>query len=212
MRCPVCGAPVEDDWEFCPKCGANLRSREFFEDVFKKIEKEMKEEMDNLFNSTFEAIDISPFFTKPEKPKRAGFSIRIVQEGGKKPRIDVKTFGDIKKEDIIKEVNSKFRVGVPSLVKEKAGSSGGERIVKREPKVTEEPRTYVRRTEDKVIVEIEIPDIKREEDISVQELENSVEIKAFAGDKAYFKIITKPPEYRLSAKRFENGKLYLEFR
>jgi len=211
MKCPVCGAPVEDDWEFCPKCGANLRSREFFEDVFRKIEKEMKEEMDNLFNSTFEAIDISPFFTRPEKPKRAGFSIRIVQEGGKKPRIDVKTFGYIKKEDVIKEVNSKFRIGIPSFKKEKPDRIE-EGSLRREPKFTEEPKTYVRRTDEKVIVEIEIPDIKREEDIHIQELENSVEIKAFAGDKAYFKIITKPPQYRLSAKRFENGKLYLEFR
>ncbi|MEM5798763.1 MAG: hypothetical protein QXP39_01815, partial [Candidatus Aenigmatarchaeota archaeon] len=76
---------------------------------------------------------------------------------------------------------------------------------------TEEPKAEIKRLDSKIVVELDLPNVKSESDISIQELEQSVEIRAIAGKKAYFKIITKPEQFRLVKKRFSNGKLYLEF-
>ena len=56
-----------------------------------------------------------------------------------------------------------------------------------------------------------IPDVKSEDDIVINELENSVEVRAMAGETAYFKILTKPAQFRLTKKEFKKGKLHLEF-
>ncbi len=79
------------------------------------------------------------------------------------------------------------------------------------PDRTEEPKTSVKRLDNKVVVEIEVPGVKSHDRIDVRELESSVEVKAIADDKAYFKILTKPSQFRLSSKKFEKGKLHLEF-
>jgi hypothetical protein len=38
-----------------------------------------------------------------------------------------------------------------------------------------------------------------------------VEVRARAGDKAYFKIITKPEQFSVTSRKFGSGKLHLEF-
>ncbi len=213
MRCPYCGMHVESDWDYCPRCGGSLARRSFFEDVFERINREFKE-MDKLFDRNFEALDISQFF-KDVKPKRSGFSIRITQIGGRKPEISIKTFGDVDKEEIAREIHDKLGIDISFRKRRKIEipkpSLKGLKEKIKEPKVTEEPKTTIKRTDSKVVVEIEIPDIKNEENIEVRELENSVEVKAIAGDKAYFKILSKPRGFRVSSKKFRNGKLYLEF-
>jgi len=69
----------------------------------------------------------------------------------------------------------------------------------------------VKRIGDRIIVDIKLPEVKSEENIDVKELSSSVEVKAAAGEKAYFKIITKPENFRLTQKSFSNGTLHLEF-
>ncbi len=53
-----------------------------------------------------------------------------------------------------------------------------------------EPETRVRRLADRIIFEISMPGVKSTEDISIRNLENSIEIKAIAKEKAYYKIIS----------------------
>jgi HSP20 family molecular chaperone IbpA len=79
------------------------------------------------------------------------------------------------------------------------------------PELTEEPKASIRRLESKVVVDIEMPGVESDENVDVKELENSVEVKAIAGDRAYFKILTKPSSFSLSEKKFEKGRLHLEF-
>jgi HSP20 family molecular chaperone IbpA len=76
---------------------------------------------------------------------------------------------------------------------------------------TEEPKTSVARSASNVVVSIQLPGVKSDKDIEVCELENSVEVKALAHDRAYFKILTKPSQFRLAKKRFEKGVLEMEF-
>ncbi len=72
----------------------------------------------------------------------------------------------------------------------------------------QEPSTNVRRLSDKVIYEIEIPGIKSIKDISITKLENSIEIKALAKNKAYYKII--PINLPITDYNLSKEKLILE--
>ncbi len=205
MLCQRCGSPVEKGWRFCPNCGNPLSRSMFddvFEDIFERINREMKE-MDKLFDKRFEALDLSPFFSEKPKIKRSGFSIRIVRKGDSKPEISVKTFGDVDRKEISRELE-KLGVGERRFQKREAP---GLPLSHRQPKVTEEPKTDIKRTASGVVVEMKLPGVKDERDIEIKELESSVEVKAMVGDKAYFKILTKPQDTSITEKSFKNGVL-----
>ncbi|MBU5688011.1 MAG: hypothetical protein KQA41_00935 [Candidatus Aenigmarchaeota archaeon] len=74
-----------------------------------------------------------------------------------------------------------------------------------------EPETKVRRLHNEIIFLIKLPGVKRKEDIDLQMFSNSVEIRALADDKGYFKIINIPSTYSLVDKKFENEELILHF-
>ena len=187
-------------------------SGDFFDEIFSRMRKELAE-MNKLLEKDIEAFDISPWFKDMDKrkivlanPKGSGFSIKIVQSGGKEPEVSVKTFGDVDREKLQKEVNG---LGL---------GHDGKPVQQKEPKLqikesmrTEEPKTVVSRSSSKVMVSMEMPGVKSDKDIEVSELESSVEVKALAGDKAFFKILTKPPQFRLTKKSLQKGMLNLEF-
>jgi len=173
------------------------------EEIFSRMIREMSK-LTRGFEKDFEAFDLSPFF----KTRGSGFSIRIVQSGDREPKIDIKTFGDTDKESLRKRLEEKLGirkgVKIPVKVEIKEKKEGP-------PKITEEPKTNVKRLDSRVIVDIDIPGVDSEESVDITELESSVEVKARTGDKMYFKILTKPPQYRLVRREFEKGKLHLEF-
>ena len=71
-----------------------------------------------------------------------------------------------------------------------------------------EPKTNMKRFADKIIYEIEMPEIDSMKDVSIVKLENSIEIKAVGKKKAYSKLIpiNLPIKYYIHSK----GKLTLE--
>jgi len=190
-RCPNCDKKVKDSWKYCPYCGSNLTEK-FFKsfDIFEKIDKEF-ERIDKIFGKNFliPKIRVKPF-------RGGGISITISSRG-KEPKIEVKTFGDYKKI----EPEIKKRLGVKPRVVEIE-----EKV--RKARVTEEPESKVRRIGNKEIITIKLPGVK-EEDVEVKRLEQSIEIRAYAGDKAYFKLIPIPPNASIE-KEFKNGVLTLK--
>lgn len=71
-----------------------------------------------------------------------------------------------------------------------------------------EPKTSVKRLSNTIIYEINLPGVKSLEDLSIVKLEHSIEIKAVAKDKAYFKLI--PVNLSILDYELEKGKLILE--
>jgi len=191
MRCPGCGREIDRKWTYCPYCGFRVKKDFFtsiFERVFQRFNREFRE-IEKLMERDFEALDISQYF----RPKHTrGFSIKIVSQTGKPPKITVRSWG-IPKQRLEQAVKQELKQKLPVV------------------ETTEEPKAEIRRTDSKVLVDLELPGVKSENDISVQELSQSVEVRALAGKKAYFKIITKPPQFRLVKKSFSDGKLHLEF-
>lgn len=232
MKCPNCGEDIEHGWKYCPKCGSKPSGfgtgvwGDVFENVFSRLNKDMqrmREEgkgVDKLFERDIEAMDIRPWFrVNLPKEKSSGFSIKIISGTGQQPKISVRTFGDVNREKIQRQIRERFGIKTPIEAPKEAArpeKPGFFEKFKREkplpePKFTEEPKTSVRRLDSKVVVDLEIPGVKSEEDIDIKELENSIEVKAIAGDKAYFKILTKPGQYKITSKKFEKGVLHLEF-
>lgn len=207
MLCENCGKAVSEDWKFCPDCGSRLRKRREiierrlpgfmgFESLFKDIDRELKR-MDKLFKFEWDEKDL---FKRPFRG--GGVSIRISSEKGKEPKIEVRTFGDYKKH----EPELKRRFEIVEEIPEKA-RKGKERAP---PKVTEEPETKVERVEGKLILRLKVPEVKSEEDIDIQRLEESIEVRAYAKDKAYFTLFSIPPRARIISRKLEGEELIIE--
>ncbi len=77
-------------------------------------------------------------------------------------------------------------------------------------KIVEEPQTEIKKLNGREIIEIKLPDVKDESDIEINVFEQSIEIKAYAGKKGYFKLIPISPNSEIVAKEFKNNILKLE--
>lgn len=199
--CRNCGQGVKDEWDFCPKCGAQIkekrREREF--GIFGDIDKEF-ERIDKMFD--FGPFKIQRLRMKPSpEMKGGGISIVVHSGTGMEPKIQVRTSGDYKQV----EPEIKKRLGV---------TSNGEVEYKQQkqikaPKVTEEPETEIQNIGPRKIILIKLPDVKSERDIEIKRLEQSVEVKALTSNKAYFKLIPVPEEAQVK-KSFSKGILKIE--
>lgn len=64
---------------------------------------------------------------------------------------------------------------------------------------TEEPETDVNYVQDRIYIKVDLPRIP-EEDVEVDKLENSVEVRAYKGKTRYFKLIPIPERYQMVSK------------
>ena len=221
VKCPRCGKDVNRSWDFCPHCGAML-TMNLIPDIMAKMSQQMREMNKEMHRAKkdFEVFDLSPYF---KKGKGTGFSIKIVQTNQNRPKISVKTFGNIDRQKLEKQIYKQLGTIRPAtetkrdkkgFLKKLGISKDGRPETRREtpvPKKTEEPKTEIKKLGSKVVVNMDMPGVRSEKDVEVRELENSLEVRAIAGDKAYFKILTKPGQFRLLNKRFSKGRLHLEF-
>ncbi|HDJ96608.1 MAG TPA: zinc ribbon domain-containing protein [Candidatus Aenigmarchaeota archaeon] len=187
--CPRCGRKVKSDFKFCPYCGEDL-SRGYHKSLFEEVERDF-EEIDKLF-------DISKFGF----PVRSGGVSITIHSGEGEPRIEVKTFGDYKRF----EPHIKKKLGIKDH-----GIKEIERKVKK-PKVTEEPKTEIKKVDGGELITVNLPGVKSIDDVEIRKLEQSIEIKAFCNGKVYFTLIPIKPNSKIVERRFEKGILTLQLR
>ena len=200
-----CGNKVDAGYVYCPHCGNNLKQKPEkdevnFDDFVKEFNKSMK--MPFFLKLPFEKImknmagEIDKQFheydkelAKPKNQEKnvvsSGISISISTSPNGEPSIQVKQFGDEKPIQIKTEKEAEKQIEKKPVMK-KIDKKEAERISKL-PR--QEPATKVRRLTNSIIYEIEIPGVKSLKDIIINKLQNSIEIKAFTKDKAYFKLI-----------------------
>lgn len=207
--CRNCGEKINNEWDFCPRCGDALKEKEAekldisnspFENIFGNIEKEF-ENIDKT--SGFNPFELPRFKFKPMK----GNGITIVVHGGTGmgPVIKLMANGNYKRFE--PQIKRKLGVG-PAL--EKMEEERVERKKFRKmPKITEEPKAEIKVAGANQIISIKLPGVKSENDVEVKKLEQSIEVKAFAGDKAYFKLIPIPSDAIVN-KKFKSSLLTLE--
>ena len=197
-RCGNCGEKVENSYNYCPYCQKPLKDISEEEDwgllgkndAIEPEEIRLPMGLNALFNSLLKNLNKQMKDFDNEKgslekeqrisKKNGGISISISTSGDKPPEIKVRSFGNIpefkEKEHQVKNKVEKIRL---------PGSDSGKFTGL--PK--KEPETDIRRFSNKVVYEIKMPGVKSLEDISLIQLENSIEIKALANKKVFYKII-----------------------
>ncbi len=220
-RCKNCSSESNKKWEFCPNCGeelsekanpqraanpfaafGNIRGFGGFEQIFQQMEKQIME-MDREFARSASQIDRQPRGFKIVNPRGGGISISIIQAGGRPPQINVKTSGEFRQmePDIKRELGAEVEAPVsarprPALMFENKLSS---------VKETAEPETEVKKIDGKISYTINLPDVKKADDIQIKRLPNSIEIRAVSGNKMYFKLFEAPQNLGIVEKSFRAG-------
>jgi HSP20 family molecular chaperone IbpA len=197
-RCRRCGRGLKKDWVACPYCGEKIEYRKPYRNIFENIDEEF-ERIDKMFGPIFVRF---PKFDMESPFKGGGINITIRSGTGMRPKVDVRTSGNYKK----LEPHIRRRLGV--------GEGGEEVQVDKQkvriPKITEEPETKVEKVGNEEMIIVKLPDVKNLDDIEIRKLEQSLEIKAFAGDKAYFKLIPINSNAQISDRSFKNGILKIQ--
>ncbi len=204
--CKKCGKKISEDYRFCPHCGAtdenfdqgdwgmlgkddlvsknNFQLPPGFNMIFNSLMKNLGKQMNGMLDEPKKSAD--------EKEKKHGMSISISTSGNNPTKIKVNPIGQIKKQ--IKKMPEQF---------------SKENLKKFSELKKEEPKTSIKRLSDKVIYDIELPEVNGLKDISILRLESSIEIKAIGKKQAYFKSI--PINFPIIDYLFSKEKLTLEF-
>ncbi len=201
-KCKNCGEKISDNYNYCPYCRAPLGDLFDEEDYgllgrndFKEPEEDIKLPMglNALFNSLLKNLnkEMKEFnqenVNNQNNPKadgiskkRGGISISISTSGDKPPEIKVRSFGDAPE---FVEKGQKVEKGAKKIELPASDLSKSTGLPKKEP------QTNIRRFSNKVTYEIKLPGVRSIKDISIIQLENSIEIKALANNKVFYKII-----------------------
>ncbi len=207
-KCPSCSEKINKNFDFCPICGSNQRSKYEKED-FGLIGKNdiIEESMFNSGGSFMEKMFETAFKVLEKQMKN------LPNEFAENPKINSslpnnlhmqffvngrRVFPQIIDNKQVKPAVKKQKIIIPE---------GRLKEISKLPR--QEPSSKLKRMSGKVIYELEVPGVKNIEDIIINKLENSVEIKALAQDKVYSKTLNiKLPVlgYRLA-----DGNLSVEF-
>lgn len=215
-KCKRCGEKISDSYNFCPYCQTPLKDMFDNEDwgLLGKNDFAEPEEMklpiglNTLFNTLVKNLNsqMKELDSKQEQaPKKivskksGGISISISTSGDKPPEIKVRSFGNAPEfsqgSQRIKEKTEKIKLPV----------SDSKKFVGLPKK---EPETMIRRLSNKVVYEIKLPGVKTVKDVSIIQLESSIEIKALADKNVFYKII--PINLPINSYNLSGGILTLE--
>ncbi len=214
-KCPRCYNKIKKNYEFCPFCGDNFKSVNDREDygIIGKNDMIDEQVFPNLGGSMFEKI-LNQTMRMLEKQMRTMVqNINQSNQHAKKipinemnPNLSVQFFVNGKKvfpqvEEIIEETNPQTqRVKVSKMPEKKLEMFAKLKKV--------EPNSKMRRMGQKIIYELEVPGVNDLNDILINRLESSIEVRALAKDKSYSKIINvNLPIIRYG---LNNGNLILE--
>ncbi|HTY44021.1 MAG TPA: zinc ribbon domain-containing protein [Patescibacteria group bacterium] len=205
QKCARCGKKISESYSFCPYCGNHLNEGDW--GMLGKNDFINQESQNNLglppginsiFNFLMKNLDKQINQGNNDLKNKKGISISI-SSGGGNPKINVSPFGETQnseKEKKIKEIPLK--------------KFSEDNIKRFQSLKRTEPKTEMRRFSEKVVFEVSLPGVKTTDDISITKLENSMELRAIAKSKAYFKII--PLNLPIMNYALEKGKLILELK
>jgi len=188
-KCLKCEKRVNKNYEFCPFCGLNFKEKYDEQDFGMLGKNDVLNEplpmgsslIDKLFNNAMKMIE-KQMRNLPgelnENPNRL--------PGNIPNNLKVQFFVNGKK--VIPENQIESRRSKPKVKRFKPVFSP-EKRKKLSDLPKKEPNSKVRRLSGKIVYELEIPGVKNLEDILINQLENSIEIKALSNDKVYFKTL-----------------------
>jgi HSP20 family molecular chaperone IbpA len=201
-----CGESIGSRYNFCPYCGDEIFRKQKKEDYGILGEDDALDEFSNLHNSLFKGMNVGIMGKMLEN------AMKVLEKEMRK-EMGKKNSGMERNYELF--INGK-RINLNLTPQKDSGRKKifkGPNLPKGElrdfPALSKkEPKTDVRRFSDKVVYEMDMPGVKSERDISISNLENSIEIKAVAKNIAYKKVI--PIGFPITSYNFSKGRLVLE--
>ena len=206
--CARCGKKTSTKFNFCPSCGSNLANNS--DEDWGMLGKD-----DNFLEEDSFSAPLLGGFSAKMLNKMLGGAMKMLEKElekemkeSKRTNFELYINGKRIAPDKI-TVTRKPIEKVTTKPKEKISRTLSQEALKKFLELPKkDPLTNVRRLSNKVVYEIEVPGVESINDISIVKLENSIEIKAIAKDKAYKKII--PIDLPITDYKLDGQKLVLE--
>jgi len=212
-KCPNCNEKIKKNFDFCPSCGGNVKSKYDSKDYGLLGKKDFEKEnstfvstgdsfIDKLFQSAVKMLE-KQMRNFPQESSQNRFPPENQPRVRIPNNLNVQFFVNGKR--VFPGVHhGKSRIA-PIKIENKMSNEKMKEL-SRLPK--KEPLSKLRRLGRKVIYEIEVPGVENIEDILINRLENSIEIKALSKDNVYFKTLNV--NLPIIGYHLENGNLILE--
>lgn len=204
-KCERCKNKISDKYDFCPYCGKRV-NQDSHEDFGMLGKNDSPDEFEDFSKAIFGGIGgkmINKMFGNAMKMLEKEMQ-KEMKKGDSQPKTDFQLFINGRKINLGGEPvpvrNEPKKIPSIKLPQNKLNKFAS---LKRE-----EPSTNIRRFSNKIVYEINVPGVKTVKDISMNKLENSIEIKAVSKTKAYLKII--PINLPVINYALENQKIILE--
>ncbi len=201
--CKNCREKVSSKYKFCPSCGNEIEGynekdwgmlgredligeEDSMSPFFTGFSGKM---LNNMLGNAFKMLEKE--MKSVEKSPKSNFRLMI---NGKEIKL-----GQLEQKKSLK------KDAVKKIPKREFGKEQLKKILELPKK---EPKTSLKRFGDKIIYEIEMPEVKSLNDVLINNLENSIEIKAIGKSFIYSKII--PLNMPITNQELFQGKLILE--
>lgn len=211
-KCGRCKNKVNNSYDFCPVCGNDLKSRHDREDYGILGKNDFIEEtqfvgdsaMDKMLNGAFKMAE-----RILEKQMRS-MSEEMVQNQAKMRNDEMKIPGNVDVQFFVngKRVfpNNQEKIRKqPIKIENNISEERAESFAKLPKK---EAVSKVRRLSGKIIYELEVPGVDNINDVLINQLENSIEVKAISDKEVYHKILNV--NLPILNYGLDNGNLVLE--
>lgn len=205
-KCPNCNEKIERNHKFCPFCGYNSSMKDN-EDFGFLGRDDLEDNFDLMFNN-MNSIPINKILkTAMKMTERMMKDMQNQQLNRPKEHYsnstDIQFFVNGKR--VFPGTKTKQQAQKPMKIENEISPSKAERISKLPRK---EPKTKMKRLGEKLIYELSVPGVEDINDILINQLENSIEVKAISKNKVYSKNLNlNLPILRYS---LNNGSLILE--
>lgn len=189
MKCS-CGQDLERKWMFCPFCGKKIQKG--IKINFPIIGFNKKKKFDD-FDSPEDGMDqmnrqVEKMFKAFGFPGKVNIQIHRGKPGQMVP---------------VKSKQQQKQVRTPVKMDEDAPVRVKEML---------EPITTSSKTSEGIRFVMQLPGVRGVNDVKVRQFEESIEIKAYAGSRGYFKVIPINPNSEIIDKKFKNEMLKLVIR
>lgn len=225
-KCPRCESKISRSSNFCPFCGLNLNSKTSSRNRYDPIDPRFdnddygllgRNDGDESFESMFNHIPMNKILQSAMKmvEKQMREMQKAEQTNQKNPpkqsysNLDIQFFVNGKRVSPKQPINLPQKTGQPhDHIKKQLKAFPEEKASKIAKLPKKEPKSKVRRLAGKVIYEVAVPGVKDINDILINQLEDSIEIKALSKNKVYAKTLNV--NLPITGYKLDEGNLILE--
>jgi len=184
-KCPQCKSKVGRNYDFCPFCGKNLKSKYDKDDFGFLGKNDFIEDNERMlgFGESFIDKMINKTMKMIEKQIKQ-FPTEFNQNQEKfNPNMRIQFFVNGKR---VFPQQNQIQQNFPTKIKKQITKQKAEQFAKLPRK---EPKTTMKRLAGKLIYELAMPGVNDIEDILINQLESSIEIKALSKNRVYSKTL-----------------------